>query len=125
MTTDQIIEKQSALIIKLLRIGQEQLQEVTNLFSEIEKFRSTEDYKEQVKEESEPKTLVPLNVIPILGEPKKICPRCKKNYRQVSKNKNVLAYCNLCYSEMSYHRRHGPNGLSKKDAILQAFSIER
>jgi hypothetical protein len=91
MNRDQIIAAQSELILRLLRIGQEELQEVTNLFCEIEKLP---------KEEEGIKISEYGNVVNIqnhLTENKKgICPICKNRPKMIFKSGIMSSYCSVC-----------------------------
>lgn len=119
MTKDEIIEKQSKLILELVKIGQEKYQEIFNLFCAIEKTPKDKIEKEVVE--------LPKDVIGINTKQKRICPCCKTRDRAVSNaSGKMYAYCRECLSEKNKSRTiKKSNGLSDRDNLaLKALGGE-
>lgn len=85
---DELIEYMSKLLLDLLKIGQDRLQEITNLLCEIEKLP-----KDQIITH----TAKLANVIAVKDYI--ICPRCKENEKSILKSGKRAPYCKACNAE--------------------------
>lgn len=86
MDKDEVIKSLTNMVIELLRIGQDKMQEVTNLLCTIEQLP---------KDISLPKNVIELKKKTV----DKICPRCKVNNRTVTKSGRLSPYCKQCNAE--------------------------
>ena len=135
MTKDQIIEKQSKMIRDLISIGMNRYQEIMDLFVEIEKHRGVKEEEIEkigiIDNHSLNPKIVPINKKVKLPDTQeldtekkgKLCPRCKKNNRLITKSGRLLAYCTACNTAKARERR-AKKGINKNDlAIAKAFEM--
>jgi hypothetical protein len=95
MDKDRIIFELTNLLLRILKIGQSELQEVTNLLCEIETLP---------KYKLDDLTLNHTNVISI-SDHRKLCPSCKVNNRKISASGKLSTYCTSCQSKRSKEKR--------------------
>jgi transposase len=98
MTKDEIIAKQSRLILDLMRIGQDKIQEALDLFCEIEIMP-----RDKVIERIYSNNMVELK--PHNKKELGLCHKCKINLRNKFKSGIISTYCKSCTSSMAKDRR--------------------